>query len=143
MIEGEKLHFADMRRLDRSDVKAVVDPEPPVDLPVHFRHEVAVWAASIEIILTGAQVIEARRYATHRRRLAFRYGVPDQGLIDPDMHVSIDAAGKSEKIFGVEYFLGLICLDIGGDTVDLPVRDPDVAAVHRRLVRAHNAGVFD
>jgi hypothetical protein len=59
------------------------------------------------------------------------------------MHVSIDASGEGEKIFGVEYFLGLICRDIGGDPSDLPVRDGDVAAIHQRLVRAHNPGIFD
>jgi hypothetical protein len=57
--------------------------------------------------------------------------------------MGIDAAGEGEKIFGVEYLFGLICLDIGRDPGDLPVRYPDVAAVYRRLVWAHDPGIFD
>src|SRR5262249_2236592 len=56
VVEGEVLHFVDMPRLDRGDVIAVVDPKPPVRLLEHFGHEVAVGAASVEIILPGANV---------------------------------------------------------------------------------------
>ena len=39
VIDGEMLHFVDVLRLDRSDVVAVIDPEPPVGLLEDFGHE--------------------------------------------------------------------------------------------------------
>jgi hypothetical protein len=95
----------------------------------HFGHEVAVWTASIEIILPSAHVVEARSYPTHRCCLAFRNSILGYGLIDADMHVSIDAAGKRQKIFGIEDLFGVFCLDSRRETGNLSVFDRDVEAI--------------
>src|SRR5919201_6916208 len=51
MVEDEMLHFVDMRGFDRGNVIAVVDPESSLGLLEHFRHEVAVWTAAVEVVM--------------------------------------------------------------------------------------------
>src|SRR5262245_23347135 len=137
------LHLVDVLRLDRRDVKSVIDREPPVRLPEYLGHERPVGAVAVEIVLSGPDVIEARRHAAHRRRLALRDGVLGEGLIDADMHMGIDAAGKRQLVPGVENLLRLLGADIRGNLADLTVLDRDVEAIDRRLVRAYGAGILD
>ena len=143
MIDGEMLHFVDVLRLDRSDVVAVVDPEPPGGLLEDFRHECPVRTAAVEIVLSGPYVVEARRHAAHRRRLALRDGVLRERLIDADMHMGIDAAGKRQIVPGVENLPALLGADVRGDPIDLSILDRDVEAIDRRLVRPHDPGILD
>ena len=112
MVEDEMFHFVDMPGLDRRDVIAVIDPESSLGLLEHFRHEIAVRAAAVEVIMARAYVVQARRHAAHRRGLALRNRVVGERRINADMHVGVDAAGKSEKILGVENLFCLFRLDI-------------------------------
>src|SRR5262245_44472337 len=137
------LHLIDVPGLDRRDVITVIDPEMPLGLLEDFRHEVTVWTAAVEIIVPGPYVVQARGYAPHRCRLAFRNRVLSERRIDADMHVSIDAARECQKILGVEHLLGLLGRDIGPKARDLSILDRDVETIHRRLVGAHHARVLD
>jgi hypothetical protein len=126
ILQSEAFHLINMCGFDRSNVKPVVDPKSAIGLLEHFRHELTVWTAAIEIVLPSTHVVDARRHPTHRRCLAFRNGILGQGLIDADMHVGINAAGERQKIFGVEGFLGALCVDRRRDLNDLSVFDRDV-----------------
>jgi hypothetical protein len=66
-----------------------------------------------------------------------------EGLIDADMHMGIDAAGKRQIILGVENLLALLGADVRGNPIDLAIPDRDVEAIDRRLVRPHDAGILD
>ena len=59
------------------------------------------------------------------------------------MHVGIDAAGKSQKPFGVEYLARVLGADFRREPRHLAVRDADVEAVHSRIIRTHHARILD
>ena len=90
-------HFVDMPGLDRRNVIAVIDPESFLGLLEHFRHEVAVWTAAVEIVMARAYVVQARGHAAHRRRLALRNRVLGERRINTDVHMGIDAAREGER----------------------------------------------
>src|SRR6266404_6269684 len=85
MVEDEMFHLVDMPGLDRRNVIAVIDAESSLGLLEHFRHEVAVWTAPVEIVMPRAYVVQARGHAAHRRRLAFRNRILGERRINPDM----------------------------------------------------------
>ena len=107
MVDDQMLHLIDVSGLNRRDLIAVIDPEAALRLPEHFGHKIAVRAAAVEVIVTGPDVIEARRDAAHGRGLAFGDGILRQRRVDADMHVGVDATRKRQTILGVEDFLGL------------------------------------
>ena len=59
VIGDQIFHLVDVAGFDRREVKAVVDPEIALRLLVDLRHELAIRAAAIEIIVPGAQVVQA------------------------------------------------------------------------------------
>src|SRR5262249_56549390 len=104
-------HFIDVPGLDRRNVITVIDPESPLGLLEDFGHEVTVRTAPVQIIMPCPYVVQARGYAPHRCRLAFRNRVLRERRIDADIHVSIDAARERQRSLGVENLLGLYCPD--------------------------------
>jgi len=143
VVEDEMFHFVDMPGLDRRNVIAVIDPESSLGLLEHFRHEVAVWTAAIEIVMARAYVVQARGHAAHRRRLALRNRVLGERRINTDVHMGVDAAREGEKIPGVENLFRLFRLDVRRQTRDLSFLDGDVEAIDRGPVGTHHAGVLD
>ena len=143
VFEREVLHLAEMPAFDRRHVIAVVHPETSLRQLAHFGHDFAVRAAAVEIILTGADIIEARGDTAHRGGLAFADRILGKRPIDADMHVRVDAAGEGQQPFGVEYLAGILGADFRCQPRHLAVLDGDVEAVHPGLVRAHHARVLD
>src|SRR5580700_321981 len=93
--------------------------------------------------MAGADVIQARRDAAHRRGLAFRNRVFGQRRIDADMHVCVDASRKSQVILAVENLLRLLGSKLGREAADLAALDADVEAVDGGLVGTHDADILD
>src|SRR5579871_591926 len=132
-----------MRRLDRRDVITVIDPEPPGGLPKDFGHEIAIGAATIQVIMTCPHVIETRGNAAHGRGLAFRDCVLGKRRIDADMHVGVDTAREGEMVPAIESLSGLIGLQVGCELADLAVLDADIEAVDRCFFWTHDTDIFD
>src|SRR5262249_22899193 len=59
VVEGEMFHFIDVPGLDRRNVITVIDPEMPLGLLEDFGHEVAVWTAAVQIIVSCPYVVQA------------------------------------------------------------------------------------
>ena len=143
MLGGEIVHLAEMPAFDRRDVIAVIDPEAALRQLAHLGHDFAIRAAAIEIIGSGADVIEARSDAAHGSGFAFAHRVLGQRPVDADMHVRIDAARKGELALGVEHFIGVFGADFRRQTGHLAVLDRNIEAVHTGCVRTHHARILD
>ena len=139
----EVVHLAEVRGFDRRHVIAVVDPEATLRQFQHFGHDLAVRTAAVEVVVPGADVVQAGSDAAHGGRLALAHRVLGQRPVDADMHVGIDAAGESQKLFGVEHLARVLGADFRREPRHLAVRDADVEAVHSRSVRAHHARILD
>jgi hypothetical protein len=58
------------------------------------------------------------------------------------MHVSIDAAGKSEIVLAVEDLFRLLCLKLGGETADFAVANANVETIDSSLIRPYDAHIL-
>src|SRR5581483_1765169 len=139
VIANKVLHLIDMRRFDRRNVIAVIDPEAPARLLEHFGHEIVIGAAAVQIIMAGPYVDEAGRDTAHGRGLALRSSVFSERRIDADMQMGVYTAREREMVFAVKNLNGLIDRDIGGKPADLAILDGDVETVDRGFLRPHNA----
>src|SRR5579863_3040159 len=116
-------------------MEAVVDPEPALRLLVYFRHKLTIRAAAVEVVMAGAQIIQACRDATHGGSLTLRHRVLRQRRVYSDVHVRIDATRKSKTILGIEDGLRALRLNVGSDLRDLAVFHRNIEAVDRCLFR--------
>ena len=124
-------------------MEAIIDPKPSLRLPEDLGHEFAIGATTVEIVMAGAQVVQARGDASHCRGLALGKRVLGERRVDADMHVRIDATWKCETIFGVEHILGLLGLNFRRKSDNLSILDRDIETIDRRLVRANDASILD
>ena len=143
VFEREIFHLVEVFSFDRRHVIAVVDPEPSLRQLAHFGHDFAIRAAAVEIILTGADVVQAGGDAAHRGGLALAHRVLGERAVDADMHMRVDAAGKGQQPFGVEHFGGVLGADVRRKPDHLAVLDGDVEAIHAGVVRTHHARILD
>src|SRR5262247_22425 len=138
VFRDEILHLIDMPGFDRRDMKAIVDPEAPRRLPEHFGHELTIGAAPIEVVVSRAQIIEARGNASHCRSLALGNRVLRQGRVYSDVHMSIDATRKRETIPGIKGVFGLLGVNLRSKPRDLSILDRNIETIDRGLVRPND-----
>ena len=143
VFRDEILHLVDVAGFNRRDMKAVVDPEVFIGLPEHFGHELTIGAATIEVVMSGAQIVEARGNPSHCRSLALGNRILGQWSVYSDVHMSIDAARKRETIPSIKNLPGLLGLNLGSEPRDLSVLDRNIETIDRCLVRPNHAGILD
>src|SRR5262245_17438507 len=100
VFRDEILHLVDVAGFNRRDMKAVVDPEASIGLLEHFGHELSIGPAPIEIVVSGAQIVEARGNPSHCRSLALGNRILGQWSVYSDVDMGIEADGKSETMPG-------------------------------------------
>ena len=136
-------HLLDVRPVHRREVIAVVDVEAVLRDLQHLGEEFLVRAALVEVVLAGAEVVEARGHAAHRRRLALAHRVLVERRVDAAVHVRVDDAGKREAPLAVVDRLRALGGEPRSDLSDLAADDRDVGSVNGVAVRAHHAHVLD
>jgi hypothetical protein len=59
------------------------------------------------------------------------------------MHMGVDTPREREAVLRIEDLFGLLGLDVRPKPGDLSIRDRNIEAIDRRLVRANHAGILD
>ena len=130
-------------RVHRRQVEAVVDVEAALAELQHLGKELAVRPALVQVVLAGAEVVQAGGHAAHRRGLALADRVFRQRRVDAAVHVRIDHAGEGQPAAAVVDLLRPRHVDARRHLGHLAAGDGDVGVVHRVAVRAHDAHVLD
>ena len=99
----------------------------------HLGEEFAVGTTLVQVVLARPHVVQARGHAPHgggptldqERRLG-------ELLIDADVHVGVDQAGKAEHAIGVDHF-GAVDRQLEADGGHLAVTYGDVDRRHLGL----------
>ena len=143
MVDGQRLHLAEVRGLDGGEVVFVVDPVVPVRKPEHLWIELRIGAASVQVVLARPEVGEHGRHATRGGGLALALGVAREGRVDPHVGVGVDDTGEAEQPAAVSDLAGLAGGDFVGDAREPAVLHADVEPLHAGLTGPDHADVLD
>jgi hypothetical protein len=95
----------DVRAVHRREVEAVVDVEAALGGLQHLGVELLVRPALVQVVLAGAEIVQARRDPAHGGGLALRDRVLEQRRVDAAVHVGVDHAGKGQAVLAVVHLL--------------------------------------
>ena len=143
MLLDQVWDLGDVRAIHRREVVAVVDVEPAGRDLQHLGEEIAVRPAAVQVVLSGAEVVQAGGDAALRCGAALAHRVLFERRIDAGVHVRVDHARKREPAFAVVDRLRFR----GGRLVPTLANFSPVMAMSRVLdrarVRPHHAHVLD
>jgi hypothetical protein len=132
--------LADVNAVHRRQMKTVVHMKAPGGQLQHLREELRVRPALVQVVLSAAEIVEARSHAALRRGAALAHRVLGERRVDAGVHVRVDHAGESQAAFPV---VGVVRIQVGCDAGELPILDAYVGFLGLPCTRTDDADVLD
>ncbi len=127
----------------RREVVSIVNMKLPFRKIKDFWEKLTVGSAFVQVVATGAHVVDARGHAALGGGPALGHRVFGQRRINAGMHVRIDQPRKSQPVVAIKCLLGAVGRNRGRDFRELSAPDADIDVVHHGRIGPHHTDILD